>query len=324
MLAVLPAVLDRLAARWLLWIESDRLLPPWHVPQDVFEAYIEDDPDDEDAPDRSGEGEPDVEDELEEESEDESDLEEDEEEESVGEERDDEPADDDEPTPPWDDPPTGWFDRDDLVSWEYLHSSFAAAVTAFDADLGRVFDLLRSRGLDRSAVWAVTADRGFPLGEHGVIGTHRPWLHEELVHVPLIVRLPEAVGAGRRVSALTQPADLAQTLLAWLGVEDGEDKPRRSADAGHDLTPLMHGHVESVRPFAVSVLELGPAAEWAIRTPEWAFLLPVRADPDDNPRPPRLFEKPDDAWEVNDLRSRHPETAEELERLLREEIRTNH
>ena len=43
-------------------------------------------------------------------------------------------------------------------------------VTAFDADLGRVFDLLRGRGLDRDAAWVLTADHGFPLGEHGVVG----------------------------------------------------------------------------------------------------------------------------------------------------------
>src|SRR5207248_2443053 len=40
----LPQVLDRLQAepRWLLWVETDRLIPPWDVRQDVFEAYIAD------------------------------------------------------------------------------------------------------------------------------------------------------------------------------------------------------------------------------------------------------------------------------------------
>ena len=51
--------------------------------------------------------------------------------------------------------PAGWFDRDDLASWELLHRTFAAVVTVFDAELGRVFDLFRERGLDRSAAWMV-------------------------------------------------------------------------------------------------------------------------------------------------------------------------
>ena len=40
--AALPPLLDRLAevSDFLLWVEIDRLLPPWDVPQEVFEAYL--------------------------------------------------------------------------------------------------------------------------------------------------------------------------------------------------------------------------------------------------------------------------------------------
>lgn len=265
---VLSVALDRLAnvPAWLLWIELDRLLPPWDVQQDVFEAYVEDLVEE-------GEG--------------------------------------DEPVAPWADPPTGWFDRDDPASWELLHRTFAAVVTVFDAELGRVFDLFRERGLDRSAAWVFTAGRGLPLGEHGLIGYHRPWLHEELVHVPLIVRLPGAAEAGRRVWGLTQPADLGVTVARWLGVDPA---------GGIDLAPLIAGAVESARPSVTSTLDLGDAAEWAVRTPDWAYLLPVRTPPDDDPREPMLYERPDDRWEVNDLRVRNLDLADELERTLRERM----
>lgn len=271
LLRTVPAVLDRLAesSPWLLWIELDRLLPPWEVSQEVFELYIEDLIDDD----------PDA-----------------------------------EPVLPWTDPPNGWFDRDDLASWDLLHHSFAAVVSVFDADLSRLFDVLRERGLDRSAAWVLTADHGLPLGEHGVLGLFRPWLHEELVHVPLIVRLPDGVEAGRRVAALTQPADLMPTIVGWLG---GEAAP----DDGVNLAPLIRGEVESVRPHACSGLVLDGVGEWAIRTPEWAYLLPGEAQPDDEERrEPMLFEKPDDRWEASDVRSQHPEVSEELERTLRAAI----
>lgn len=270
----LPGVLDRLSRLpdWLLWVETDRLLPPWEVPQDVFEVYVE---------------------ELFEDA--------------------DQPA-DVEALTPWTDPPVGRIDRDDVAAWELLHRTFAAAVTTFDADLGRVFDLLRDRGLDRDAAWVLTADYGFPLGEHGVVGPARPWLHEEAVHVPLVVRLPAAAGAGRRVAALTQPADLMPTLLGLYGVE-----PPPGLD-GHDLRPLWDWEAQAVRPHAVSGWTVGSAAEWAIRTPEWALLVPAAPHPDDGPRPPMLFEKPEDRWEVNDLRPRHLELAEELEATLRQAI----
>jgi arylsulfatase A-like enzyme len=271
----LPQLLDRLRAepRWLLWVETDRLLPPWDVPQNVFEAYIED-PDEED---RSKES--------------------------------------DEPVAPCADPPTGPFDRSDRAAWEWLHATFAAVVTALDAELGRLFETLRGYGLDQTAAWIVTSDFGYPLGEHGQVGLHRPWLHEELVHLPLILRLPGAAEAGRRVPALTQPPDLAATLLDLFGIG-----PPPGASPGFTLLPLAHGRAEKGRDVACSRLELGGAAEWAIRTDDWAFLLPVTSPPDDPPREPLLFAKPDDRWEVNDLRPRSVETADELEGQLKNAV----
>ena len=60
-------------------------------------------------------------------------------------------------------------------------------------------------------------------------------------------------------------------------------------------------------------------AEAAVRTEDWAFLLPLKV-PDGETREPLLFEKPDDRWEVNDLRPRNVERADELEAELRKAI----
>jgi hypothetical protein len=124
------------------------------------------------------------------------------------------------------------------------------------------------------------------------------------------VRLPDGAEAGRRVAALTQPADLMPTIVAWLGGEAGPCD-------GANLAPVMRGEVESVRAHACSGLIVDGAGEWAIRTPEWAFLLPGAQPDDEGPREPMLFEKPDDRWEAADVRSQHPEVSEELERTLR-------
>src|SRR5262249_30329513 len=187
---------------------------------------------------------------------------------------------------------------------------FAAVVSVFDADLERVLELFRARGLDRTAVWVFTSDRGQPLGEHGLIGLYRPWLHEELVHIPLIIRLPEAAEAGRRVMALTQPADLTPTLLEWFGASALPNSH------GFSLTSLLEGRDIAVRTYACSGLVQGPAGEWSIRSLQWALLFPALPHPDDETRETTLFEKPEDRWEVNDLHSRNPEKAEELGGIL--------
>jgi arylsulfatase A-like enzyme len=280
LLRELPALLDRLAGEpnFLLWIETDRLLPPWDVQQDVFEAYLEDATDEDKYADDEHEGE------------------------------EGEPAPEPEPkerVAPLDDPPTGPFDRADLDAWDWLHCTFASVVTKLDAELGAMFELLRARGFDKTATWIVTSHFGQALGEHGIVGPHRPWLYSEVVHVPLLVRLPNAEQAGRRVTGFTQPPDLAPTLRALLGLPSEGD--------AQNLLPLMRGEAESARECAVSQCEVNGINERSIRTHEWALLVPEG----DDTRKPQLFTKPDDRHEVNDLYSRNVERADELEAQLR-------
>ena len=110
------------------------------------------------------------------------------------------------------------------------------------------------------------------------------------------------------MSALTQPADVADAIVDLLCSEHQKQK---------GLLELARGEVEKVRSHAVTSLELGLAAERSIRTDEWALLLPVRI-PEGETREPKLFQKPDDRWEVNDLRSRNIAVMDELEAILRE------
>lgn len=293
-----PTWLDQLAEipDFLLVIEIDRLLPPWDVPQDVFDAYLHDEPEaDTPAAQNANAAEADERD-------------------NASSESPSEATETDEPVPPWADPPIGWFDRTDLDAWDYLHRTFAAVVTKLDAELGELFDHLRRRGFDQSAAWIVTSDFGLPLGEHGQVGVYRPWLHEELVHLPLIVRLPGADQCGRRIAGFTQPPDLYPTLQALLGSTPPSD------GRAFNLLPLMRGEAAASRPVAITALELGDAAELALRTDEWALLVPTRVPEGDPPRSPMLFEKPDDRWEVNDLRPRNIERADELEAQLRQAL----
>ena len=54
----------------------------------------------------------------------------------------------------------------------------------------------------------------------------------------------------------------------------------------------------------------------AIRTDEWALLVPTEVPEGDSPREPLLYAKPDDRWEVNDLRAHNIEQADKLEAQL--------
>jgi arylsulfatase A-like enzyme len=194
----------------------------------------------------------------------------------------------------------------DLDELDRLQITYAAVVTFFDAQLG---SLLEQLPLDRLIV-CVTARCGMPLNEHGMTGTPRAWLHDELVHVPLIVRLPGDEDTGLRIAALTQTLDLLPTLRFFLG-----DRP--PALHGQSLWSLVHGEIEQIRPYAVSALRMGESEEWLLRTADRALLVPIRVPADDPPRRVQLYVKPDDRWEVNDLALRFEEEAEQLAQVLR-------
>src|SRR5262245_40720734 len=96
----------------------------------------------------------------------------------------------DEEVEPWPDPPTDSVDPYDDRLFERLQRSYGSAVAEFDAGFGELVEEAGAWGDD--ALWVVTAGYGYALGDHGVVGPHRPFLHEEVVHLPLVVRLPRS------------------------------------------------------------------------------------------------------------------------------------
>ena len=79
---------------------------------------------------------------------------------------------------------------------------YDATVLQADEGFGRLVDKLDALGLMDDTILVVTSDHGKALGEHGSIG-HGHDLHEEMVHVPLVVYLPPA---GASASAIERGA----------------------------------------------------------------------------------------------------------------------
>src|SRR5262245_25387597 len=129
-----------------------------------------------------------------------------------------EPADEDEESPPLD----PWLEvlppqiDDDDETFARIQNTYAAAVAHLDAQLAKIVADSVAHGWSE-AVWIVTSARGVALGEHGAAGLSTS-LHEELVHLPLLISWPNGTHAGRRVAALTQPMDLAPTIGELFGI----------------------------------------------------------------------------------------------------------
>jgi choline-sulfatase len=92
-----------------------------------------------------------------------------------------------------------------------------------DALVGRFLDGLRSRGLYDRAIVVVTADHGEGLKDHRE-AEHGIFLYREVVHVPLLIRLPRGARGGTRIAGTVAQVDIAATLLDLAGLpRDGID-----------------------------------------------------------------------------------------------------
>jgi arylsulfatase A-like enzyme len=96
-----------------------------------------------------------------------------------------------------------------------VRALYAAEVAALDVQLGRFLAQLGpARRADTLVV--VTADHGEELQDHGA-DWHGTTLYDEVLHVPLIVRLPQGQHGGVRAPWQVRTLDLAPTLAAQLG-----------------------------------------------------------------------------------------------------------
>jgi arylsulfatase A-like enzyme len=192
-----------------------------------------------------------------------------------------------------------------------LQNQYAAAVTHLDTVVGQLLGEIEQRGLSNDVLVLVTTEHGQKLGEDTARLGSRLSLHEELIHIPLILRLPEKAEAGRRISAFTQSLDVVPTLFEVFGVQ-------LPAVHGESLLPLARGQRNQIREYACAGLRTGDAIEWALRSPHWSFLLPMSSPSFDSPAESELYVKPDDRWEVNNVSHVNLELTERLKQTLGE------
>jgi arylsulfatase A-like enzyme len=107
----------------------------------------------------------------------------------------------------------------------YLESAYDEEVRYTDAGIGRLLDSLRARDLFDDALIVITSDHGEEFYEHGWLG-HTIGVTEELVRVPLIIRLPGGLHRGKVIEEPVSLVSLGSTVLDIAGIaEQSESFP---------------------------------------------------------------------------------------------------
>jgi arylsulfatase A-like enzyme len=120
-----------------------------------------------------------------------------------------------------------------------LIDNYDGEIRYLDHHVGRFLDALAARGLADDTIVVVTADHGEEFFDHGD-WWHGSSMHDELLHVPLIVHVP-GMGSGR-IGDTVGLVDVWPTLADLVGAE-----PPPSA-RGRSLVPRMRGEALAPRP----------------------------------------------------------------------------
>jgi choline-sulfatase len=125
-------------------------------------------------------------------------------------------------------------------------------VAFVDHHVGRVIDAVAKGPLAQRTAIIVTSDHGEAFGEHGMI-RHGFELWEELVRVPLMVRVPGL--SSRRIVARRSAIDLVPTVLDLLGVEPPSGQGGDFLSGKSLLADLIspEGHTPEERPIYIDM-----------------------------------------------------------------------
>jgi arylsulfatase A-like enzyme len=210
-----------------------------------------------------------------------------------------------EPRHPW----AGNLTDECLGDREMLKGYFAA-VTAMDADVGRILAKLSDLGIRDETLVIFTSDNGFSCGQHGFWGkgngTYPLNMYESSIKVPFIASQPGRIPAGVTHRGLASAYDVMPTLLEYLDAPLPQDRNL----PGRSFVPALLGTSAGDREEIVIYDEYGPTR--MIRSAEWKY---VNRHPDGPHELYDLVNDPDERNNLIDAAALGPRVSELHERL---------
>ncbi|MEZ4471855.1 MAG: sulfatase [bacterium] len=123
-----------------------------------------------------------------------------------------------------------------------------------DKHFGDLLDHLKAEGIYDETAIIISADHGDEFWEHGSCG-HGHNLHQELVRVPLVIKMP-GFPAGARVTSGANGVDILPTLLTVIGGEapkDGQGMSLVPSIGGKSLYPQAQIAMNGTSAYALAV-----------------------------------------------------------------------
>lgn len=201
--------------------------------------------------------------------------------------------------------------------FETLEGLYNAELNYLDHRIGRLCDRLEKEELLEDTLLVLVGDHGENIGDHGLMD-HQYSLYDTLLHVPLVLRYPERIDAGKAVRDLVELRDLYPTVLDLAGVSIPADEtvsqhsilPENDGSRDHVIAeyltpqPSMDALERTLGTLPPSVNRYDRALR-SIRTDEWKLIEASDGDHE-------LYRIDDDPDETTDLATDHEEVRDRL------------
>jgi arylsulfatase A-like enzyme len=205
-----------------------------------------------------------------------------------------------------------WWDSYVAVNLTEWMRCYYAMTANLDWNVGRILDALEKQGLDQETLVVFTSDHGEMFGAHGRV--QKNIFYEESARVPMLMRLPGVIPAGRRSDACLNTPDLMPTLLTFARAAVPETVE------GMDLSHCARDEA-GPEPEAALLQGMGPSVDWddgfewrALRDKRYTYAVHRAGGSEE------LYDNRNDPLQMHNLVGR-PDARPRLERF-REQLRT--
>ncbi len=185
-----------------------------------------------------------------------------------------------------------------MLDFERMLRAYLGTILSVDDSVGRLYEYLEKIGELDNTIFIFTSDNGLLEGEHGMVDKRTA--HEGSLRIPLVVRYPDLIAAGKVIDAQTLTLDFAASILE---ICDAPPLPKTQGKSWKKLVSegdsewrtswYYEYNYEAQFPYTPNVR--------ALRTNEWKYMRYPHGDGSPDKHMAELYNLQDDPEERNNL-----------------------
>ena len=201
---------------------------------------------------------------------------------------------------------------------EFPKAQYDAEIAYMDCCFSHILNRLEELGIAGETLVVVTADHGEELDEHAHWFDHHG-LYDTNIHIPLIMRCPALLPAGKRIGGLTTMMDVTPTILDLLDLGDIAVQEQM---VGTSLVPLIESPAATARGTTdyIHITENTWMKKRGLRTHRWKLIVPLEVPDIHGNSSVELYHLPSDPGELNNISAERPDVVQRLSTIMDEWI----